>query len=314
MADKRSAEATQRLITILQVLADHPARGVEVGSLLAQLGSYAGTYDSQKDALSRDLKYLRNEGFVIDNVAGEGEDGRYVLQPGDDRVRLAFSSDQLFQLQRAAVLVGVDRLGALAHGRSPDGSPDAAIDGTDPLIDDIHVPEVLGDVQRAVRSRATVKFDYSGRRRTVHPYGLAMAPRGWVVEGWEEESGQAKMFSLQKMGEVRIDRPGTASPPERSTRPTLDPLRFALDDPAEAVLEVPTRFREQVDAVLHHPLRVDPGPESGGEPTQRLHYEVTNHTNFLVRVLRLDARVVLLGGDRMRSELRRMLDALAGVE
>ena len=132
-------------------------------------------------------------------------------------------------------------------------------------------------------------------------------------EGWEEESGQAKVFSLHRMVEVRIDRPGTASPPERATRPTLDPLRFQIDDPAEALLEVPTRFRQQVDAVLHHPLRVEPGPMAGGEPTELLHYTVTNHANFLVRVLRLDERVRLLGGEELRIGMQRMLRELLEV-
>ncbi len=308
MTDKRGAEATQRIITVLQVLADHPVRGVDAGDLLDKVGSYAGTHDSQKDALSRDLKYLRKIGFEVTNVAGEGDDARYLLTPGDDRVRLAFSKDELFQLQRAAVLVGVDRLNAVT-GDEPIGDP-----GSVPLIDAINVPDVLGEVQRAVTSRAKVRFDYSGRPRTVHPYGLRVAPRGWVLEGWEQESGQAKVFSLQKMGTVRIDRPGTASPPDRSTRPTLDPLRFELDDPAEAVLEVPTRFRGQVDAVLHLPLRVEPGLQRDSEPTELLHYVVTNHTNFLVRLLRLDERVVLRGGAQLREALRQMLIRLAEVE
>lgn len=302
MVDSAVTAAVQRIITVLQVLADHPRRGINVYELLAQVGSYNGTEDSQRDQLSRDLRNLRGAGFVIDNLAQEGDEARYILRPGDDRVRLAFSKEQLFQLQRAAVLVGVDRLGPLDPGENESEQAAAA-----PVIDDLQVPGALGQVQRAVTTRAKIRFDYSGKTRTVHPYGLRMASRGWVLEGWEEEAGQAKVFSLQKMVDVRIDRPGTASPPERSARPTMDPLRFELDDPVDAVLQVPQRFRTQVDAMLHHPLRVEPGPASEGEPTQLLHYRVTNHANFLFRVLRLDERAVLIGGPDLREELRQML-------
>ena len=309
MANNRSEEATVRIISVLQVLADQPMRGVEVTDLVSRAGGYSGTPDSQKDALSRDLRHLRKCGFEIDNLAGEGEEARYRLKPGDDRIRVAFAKDQLFQLQRAAVLVGVDRL---ALAREEPASPGHGAGG--PVIEDVHVPAVLGDVQRAVTSGAVAKFAYSGRDRTVHPYGLRVAPRGWVLEGWEQESGQAKVFSLQKMGRVRIGLPGTAAPPERSGRPTLDPLRFEIDQPAQAVLEVVTRFRPQVDAVLHEPLHAEPGPPVAGEATELLHYRVTNHTNFLVRVLRLDERVRLLGDDILRAALGKMLVALREVE
>jgi len=309
VTDKRGADATQRIITVLQVLADHPVRGVDVTELLTRVGSYGGNHEGQKDSLSRDLKHLRKAGFEIENVAGEGEDARYVVRPGDDKVRLAFTKEQVFELQRAAVLVGVDRLATLSGG-----VPRADSGASVPIIDAVQIPDGLGEVQRAVATRAVVKFDYSGRPRTIHPYGLRMAPRGWVLEGWEAESESAKIFSLQKMADVRIGRPGTASPPERSTRPTLDPLRFLLDDPADAILQVPQRFRPEVDAALHLPQLAEPAEDVAGEATELLHYRVTNHTNFLVRLLRLDERVVLLGGDAMRAALQRMLTKLAEVE
>ncbi len=308
MGDTRGAAATQRIINVLQILTEHPGRGVEASDLIEQSGGFAGTPESQRDALSRDLRNLRRVGFDIVNLAGDGADARYLLRPGDDRVRVAFTRQQLFELQRAAVLVGVDRL------RAADADPSAAELGDVPQIEPVRVPEVLGEVQRAVATRAVVKFDYSGKRRTVHPYGLQMATRGWVLDGWEEGSGQSKLFSLQKMASVAIGRPETASPPERSARPTLDPLRFAVDDPVEAVLRVGTRFRAQVDGMLHHPLLVEPGGDVAGEPTELLHYTVTNHMNFVVRVLRLDERVELLGGDTIRAVLRSVLRALAEVQ
>jgi predicted DNA-binding transcriptional regulator YafY len=307
MADTRAAEAMQRIITLLQVLAEHPVQGVAVDALLEQVGSYSGKPDSQRDMLGRDLKHLRRVGCVIDNVAGEGADARYVLRPGDDRIRVTFEPAQRFQLQRAAVLVGGDRLGAFVS------DPEAAA-GEAPVVEDLTVPSVLDDVQRAVTTRALVKFDYAGRPRTVHPYGLRVAPRGWVLEGWEQESGIAKVFNLQRMRAVQIGRPNTASPPERSTRPTLDPLRYEIDEPVTAELQVPTRFRHQVDAELHHPLTVRPGPEAAGEPTEILQYRVTNHLNFGIRVLRLDERVTLLGGDEIRALVADMLRALLEVE
>ena len=100
----------------------------------------------------------------------------------------------------------------------------------------------------------------------------------------------------------------------RATRPTLDPLRFEIDEPAAAVLQVPTRFRHQVDAELHHPLTAKPGPVAAGEATEILEYRVTNHRNFAVRVLRLDERVTLLGDDQIRTIVADMLRALMEVD
>ncbi len=308
MAAGSNTEAMQRIIALLQVLAEHPVQGIAVNALIERVGAYKGTPNSQRDMLGRDLRNLRDVGCVIDNIAAEGADARYVLRPGDDRIRVAFEPAELFQLQRAAVLVGGGRFERLV------ADPASAGPASGPVIEDLAVPAVLGEVQRAVSTKAVVKFDYAGRARTVHPYGLRVARRGWVLEGWEQESGIAKGYSLQRMATVQIGHPKTATPPVRATRPTLDPLRFEIDEPASGVLQVPIRFRQQVDAELHHPLTAKPGPVVAGEATEILEYRVTNHLNFAVRLLRLDERVTLLGDDRIRATVADMLHALMEVD
>lgn len=307
--DKRDQRALKRLIAVLLVLTEHPQNGIDADALIAAVGTYEGTQESKRDALARDIRALRKQGHEIVNVTGDGVVARYQLTPGDNRIRLSLSPKQLFALQRAAVIVGATPLAGVGVAK------DRQVRGPDGVaIAPLPVPQVLGDVQRAVATRAQISFEYSGRARLVDPYGLRRTKTGWLLYGWEHQSGTDKSFGLQRMSSVRIGLPNSANPPTIAKEPTLDPLRWELAPAMPATVRTPVRFQPDVIEKLHEPDEVRDAGRSKGEQILDLIYTVTNPDIFSWRVLSLGERVQLIGGDSIRANLQAMLRGLAEVE
>lgn len=306
MAAGSAVGATRRVITLFQVLSDHGKGGATAKQLIAQVG-YGKNYDSGRDQLGRDIRHLRSAGFRIDSIGGEGAEGRYRLVPTDDRIVMRFSPEERAELNRAAILVKAEGLSGIGVSQELRPQEEAR-----PAISPPQVPETLTLVQRAVALAALVKFEYAGRRRTVDPWGLSVAQRGWVLYGFERDSGEEKTFSLQRMSSVKIGEPGSATRPDRAERPTLDPRRWRKNPPVPAEVWVPEEFLTDALRDLHEPAETRPA-ERDGVPGHLLTYEVTNHVYFCWLVLQLDRRVVLVGGSEIRAVLAKLLVGLMEV-
>ena len=110
---RNQRDAMERLVRLLAVLNTGGKVGVSAERLIRD-GHYGeGDAGSQ---LNRDFRHLREQGWQIENVADSGEDGRYVLVAGDNRLRLTFTPAQQAALRQAALLADRDDL---AHGFVP---------------------------------------------------------------------------------------------------------------------------------------------------------------------------------------------------
>ncbi len=321
-AQTRRAEPTRRLVTLMTLLTRAGTAGIDGAELAAALGFGAESEQDRRDQVAREIRMLRQRGFRIDNVAAEGERSRWRLVPGDDRVRLAFTAAQRHELRRAAVLIGAGDL--TVHLARDIGAGEPAIATAQPLAGSVAVgyrrpPQILGSLIHAIAARCLIAFDYTGRRRLVHPISLRPAQRGWVLTGHEEDSDKTKTYSLQKIANLRLQDPGTAQP-RTSSMVSLDPLAWDVDPPARADLAVPARFEPDVRRLLHEPESVRAGAPDGGrsaddpggaaDPHVRMTYVVTNRRVFLARLFELGERVRLVGDDSIRDAAR---TALVGV-
>ena len=93
------AKAYNRLLELALVLTAAGTVGVRTDDLRDRLG-YDST-ESGKRTLIRDLDDLRASGLEIDNTADPGEEARYVIRPGDVRLRVEFTPAQRTALQSA---------------------------------------------------------------------------------------------------------------------------------------------------------------------------------------------------------------------
>lgn len=153
----------ERTVRLMAVLSDAGDRGVDAATLVGVAG-FEGK--DAPDQLNREFRHLRAQGWQIDNIAGQGEQGRFRLVAGDNRLRVALTPPQQAALQRDVLIADradlVDKLGLPSTARRPDIEAVDAEDGG----------EALSTLLRALQRRATVRFRYKGRPWHVHPAGL----------------------------------------------------------------------------------------------------------------------------------------------
>jgi predicted DNA-binding transcriptional regulator YafY len=262
----------QRLLDVALLLRNAGVVGVSTPTLLEAIG-YRDT-DAGKRALMRDLDDLRAVGLEIVNAQGKGDEARYVLRPGDVRLRLEFSPAQRTALQAALATVARDQR--------------VAVEAT-PL------PVDLDRVAEAVRARCAMRFEYNGTARIVDPLSYSWRNGDVFLVARERGSEIVKSFSIRRMLDLEIDRPGTATSNDDVERPSLDPITWLVDPPVQATLQCPG-FTEDVVALL------------GGDVTADVvTTTVTNRLIFFARLMELGSRARLVGPEELREQLRQRL-------
>ncbi len=264
-------KAIDRLIDLALGLTNAGRVGLTTPEIMRRVGYQSD--EAGKRALIRDLDDLREIGLEIDNAAHAGEDARYVLRPGDVRLRLEFTPEQ-----RTALMA------ALATGRDT------------VRVDETPLPVDLNRVQEAVRSRCLLTFHYNGTRRILDPYSYRWFRRDVLVLGRDRGDGLVKSFSVSRMLDLEISAPGSAEIPPDAVAPSLDPVTWRVDPPVEAQLTCPG-FTDDVRALLG-------GTVEGDVVTVM----VTNRLVFFARLFELGSRARLDGPPELRADLRARLE------
>lgn len=266
---KRQAYA--RLLDMALALSEAGRVGVTTPDLMSRVGYHND--DAGKRALMRDLEDLRAVGLEIDNAADPGEDARYVLEPGDLRLRVEFTPAQRTALT-AALMAARETVTA-----------------------DATLPADLDRVREAVRAGCLLHFRYNGRRRDVDPYSYQWVRGDVLLVGLDRAAQMVKGFSVRRMLDLEIDAPGTAEFPANAPRPSLDPVTWLVDPPVEALLHCPG-FAEDVVALV-----------GGTVDGDSVRVTVTNRLIFFARLIELGSRARLDAPEDLRSQLREMLEA-----
>ncbi len=272
---------------------------------LADDVGYRGREDSRREQLARDIRSLKKVGLEISNVSDEGDEGRWVLQPQDSRIRLAFEEDQRAELARAALLIQGEARERLLEEVGVDVDP---ANVSNVAVQYAKAPPELELLLHAVATRCLVTFGYSGRVRQVHPYRMQYGTSGWWMFGMEVAGGRTKTYTLSRMGQISIGDPGSAEIPSITPHPGTDPLTWLVDEPLDVVLSCEAEHVEDVRTLLRAELIVAGEARESGEVTMKA--TVVNRTQFLARVMELGERVRLLAPDELREEFRSRLRGL----
>ncbi|HSI91900.1 MAG TPA: hypothetical protein VK925_00290, partial [Jiangellaceae bacterium] len=98
----------ERLVRVLAVLDGAGPAGATQEQLL-EVARYGATApDAQRRMLTKDISYLNDAGWDIQNVAEPGKNARYVLEARDIRLRVELSPSEQAELARVGRLAGVD--------------------------------------------------------------------------------------------------------------------------------------------------------------------------------------------------------------
>jgi predicted DNA-binding transcriptional regulator YafY len=300
--DQRPAmERLVRLITILNA----SELGVPAQGLIAAVLPGEGDVEAKHRALSRDIEHLSNLGWDIRNVAPAGDDGLYRMYARDNRLRVHLTPAQRGQLLRAAISAG--RTDVARH-LDDEARPSRRGLGDDPGHERDKPGHELDLAQRAAALRCLIHFDYRGHRRAVHPERVHTGPSGWYLAGREEGQDLTKEFVVERMSDVSLDDPGTASPVADAARPSLDPLSWLQDEPTDVTLEMDEAHLPLAENLLGRPCSLE---RSGS----RLHatWSVTNRSVFRCRIYELGTRVRVASPPDVRQEIEaELLSILKG--
>ncbi len=283
-AGRDQLKPMERLIRILICLADGDRRGVPIGRLL-RMADLTEDTDATRAQLRRDLAVLRQGGWDIRNVAGDGEDGRYVLDARDNKLALLLTPGEIAALREVWSAASVD------HAKPP------------PFVGRLH---------HAVRDRSLTSFGYDGRRRVVHPDALYSTSSGWVLLAREQIADPPKEFVTPWIHDLAVDEPGTAGPLPELPAERLDPLRWQLDPPMRVRLGVPSPFVDDVLGLLRGAEVVPAGPGETDLDETLVELVVTNQATFRARLYALGLRVRVLEPASFVAEIVANLRAVAG--
>jgi predicted DNA-binding transcriptional regulator YafY len=263
----------------------------------------AGQLDDQRRMLNRDVKHLNESGWDIENVSDDGVDARYVLHARDIRLRVELNRQEQAELARVGRMAGVDEFAEYV-GTEPGPPPEhpsghsRPSDGSAP---DVSLALCLG----AAASQAVVQFMYKRRPRTVHPRVVQPGPSGWYLVGCEDGSSVEKYFVVDRMRNIILDQPGTATIAEDVRRSKLDPATWDVDPAVDVEVETTPAFATQVKLALGPPVA-----EVADADRVILTVRVTNRAAFRMRIYPLGTRVRVLGPAEVRDEL---IEELAGI-
>ncbi|HYI55141.1 MAG TPA: WYL domain-containing protein [Microlunatus sp.] len=283
-AGRDQLKPMERLIRLLICLADGDRRGVPIGRLL-RMADLTEDTEASRAQLRRDLAILRQGGWDIRNVAGDGEDGRYVLHARDNTLALLLTPGEIAALREVWAAASMD------HAKPP------------PFVGRLH---------HAVRDRSLLSFGYDGRRRVVHPDALYSTGSGWVLLAREREADPPKEFVTAWIHELAVDEPGTASRVPELPAVRLDPMRWELDPPMRVRLAVPTPFVHDVLGLLPRAVIVSAGADDHDPDETLVELVVTNQATFRSRLYALGLRARVLEPPSLVDEIVTTLRAVAG--
>src|SRR4051794_5536443 len=166
----------ERLVRLAAVLHRAGKRGVPATNLV-DIAGFEGVDPTSQ--LTREFRHLRNLGWQIENVGGEGESGIYRMTTVDNRLRIALTPEQQAALRRAVVLANredlAERLGLPDEDRPPDLVTAVPVGGD----------EALSTVSYALQRGCVLRFRYKGTDRVVHPDSMRTQHGKWYLRGRE---------------------------------------------------------------------------------------------------------------------------------
>jgi proteasome accessory factor B len=153
--------------------------------------------------------------------AQAGRTGYWIDRDRYELTGLTLTTDerQALQLAVAAVRSGDARFGLLKLG--------GAVTDEASVVTNVPSLDLLPALREAAASRSTVRFDYRGTPRVVHPYTLLLREGFWYVMGHDAGHDSVRTFRVDRIeGDIAVGEP------QSFVRPAdFDPLAVFPSDP-----------------------------------------------------------------------------------
>ena len=288
-------KAMQRHVRLLTRLAQAAPGWVKRDTMMKEL-DYGQA--KPRDGIARDVRLLRDRGWAIESD-GAGTEMVHRLLDQDPRLNTLLTEGQIRELSRAVVLAGRSpaTVGLPKHGTTTAPTPiESNLEGA------FNVEEAL----HALTHQCLLKFDYKDVPRTVHVDSVRRTGTGrWRIIA--REDGVQKFFRIDRISELRVGAPGSATPAQPVTKDS-DPLSIPDGQPVIAIVMTDPVHEDRVVRELGATVNRNQN-DTGVE----LSIPVTNRWLWRRRLYQLGTRVRLVGPEELRAEVRQELRAFVQV-
>ncbi len=305
----------ERVTNLLALLleARAPMTLAQIANELA--GQYPDGEVGRRGAFERDKSLLRSEGVPIEQQILSGDQAGQTAYSIDRRryelAALDLTADQRAALQLAVATV---RLGTAwgAEALWKLGG-DGAVEAPHDVSASLPSLESLPVLFAASTARATVRFDYRGRRREVDPYALLSREGFWYVVGHDRGAAAMRTFRVDRIdGDVEAGAAGAFERPVDFDVATVFP-----DDPkllGDGAAGDPPTAQVLVDAARARAVQRELGDAAvaSRQPDGSVTFEVPcrNELAFRSWVLGLLEHAEVLGPPQVRAAFVAWLDDL----
>jgi predicted DNA-binding transcriptional regulator YafY len=334
MPEPARTDRLERLTNLVLVLLE-TRRPLTLREISATVSGYPEGTEAARQAFERDKRALRDLGIPLSVEAVEGEEQVGYRIPADEyylpELGLSPEERQALGFAVAAVqLGGAAGWNALAKLGGP--MSEAAIEraglspgghGAGPHVAPVAVlPSLpaLGQIHEAMRSQATLRFGYHGRRREVEPNLLAFRNAAWYLVGNDltAAGGPARRtFRVDRMeGEPAVGEAGSAATAEGvSQSPGIESVKLLPwsaedaggDETAVAELVVDARLARVVAAQVAREAVVG----FDAEGAVRIRLRVGDEAAFISFVAGLGDTAVVESPGELRDAVLARLTAMA---
>jgi predicted DNA-binding transcriptional regulator YafY len=202
----------ERLTNLMLVLLG-TSRPLTLRELADAVPGYPGPGDARRQAFERDKRILRDEGITIavEPVDGPDQLGYRIRHEDYYIADLDLSPDEqvALNLAVAAVHQGEPR-GREALWRLGISTPVESL-----VVADLPDLPALPVLHEAIRTAATVAFDYHGSTRRVEPAVMRFRGGWWYLIGYDLGHCAARTFRVDRMESLPVcGQPGSAALPE----------------------------------------------------------------------------------------------------
>ncbi len=315
MASKKpTVNSTERMLNLVALLTESPLPLTLEAISNKMSGQYPAADEARRTAFERDKRALRALGLPITTQTLSGSDAGKTAYSVDRSeyalINFGLTEEELTALQEAAALVQI----GTSWGKQAVqwlGGEVTQSDAFTAVKVDAGVT-VLPSLWDAVQKSTVLSFDYRGRRRTVHPYGLLARNGFWYLIAFDTERNMQVTYRVD-----RFESDVVAGESQAFTRPadfnvltafTRDPKDF----PTEAQEVAVVRLDYRVAPAVIRELGEDAIVARRSDGSVDVEVACGNRTAFRSWLYAMVDRAEVISPEHVRQEIITDLQKLVG--
>lgn len=313
-AQKTQINSAERMMNLVALLTESP-RPLTFDDICNRMrGQYPEKAEARRTAFEREKRTLRKLGVPITMQVLSGSDaGRTAYSIDRSEYRLIdfeLTQDELSALQQAAAVVQIGTSWGKRAVQWLGGEVDSAEGETAAHVD--AQVAVLPTLWNGISGFAIATFEYRGKQRVVHPYGLIARNGFWYLIAFDPERSAQITYRVDRIaGNVELGEEQAFVRPadfDLGTAYKRDPKEFSDNQGEEAVVRIDPRIAPSVIRELGEDCVVAVRSDGFVDIT----VACGNRTAFRSWLYAMVDRAVVISPEAVRNEVIADLQRLAG--